>query len=1024
MRYRTLGDGLDDERVVRVFVSSTFKDFEDERKILASVVFPQLREMFADRGISIVAIDLRWGLTNEVIEQQGLIDACLREIDFCSDFFGMLGARRGTLVGKDDILGSRVLKQHRIQVSANQAMSITELEFELGCFDRGRRRVDYSILFISERFDLGDSDNELLHKRVEDAGYKANRYGSIEAFSLLAFESLSSVVDARFPNCAASEDPGVRAQRKTLKQHLSGYISGNAIEQELLKRLKSKRDIFIKGDKGAGKSALFSQCVKWLSANGFDVFYYYCNTGFCVSEIDVFLEIEAYLSDRFQCEIRCSPYADYTEHVGLISEFLKSASVDAGLCLAVDAVEQLKTSRNVWMALKSLCESCPWAFCLGTGTESCGVIGDQLVMNGLERSQVEAFLESGFALCGKTMEYETLAEILDCPLYRNPIMLKGLFSELIIEPNNDQLGTCVRRLCRIGTMQELALLVVERVEGLVARFAFDDVSVRGILALISCSHYGVTEDELLRITAAPTLAWILVKNAFEYYLISFDGRYRFNHQLVEEEMGKLVSPSQRSELVKAALSEYGAKPFSDIRWCELSNWAFLSNSKAVLANVLLDARVALALLRLDRDALTVYLGSFAADESFLLELVVEGKVIERFDVANLVDFGQELLRAGCFSTCVKLCNLYLAKNGEESRLLALIARAIYKKGDYSNAFAAFERALAATRLQEGPASLPMARLLLQKSIAEKSRGGFRKARDDAREAVTVYRAHGYRGYESNWAKVFYAGLKAVLGQEDCLHDLKTALRSQAAASGEKSYAFCRLLCYSWQCLASSGDLIGADAMTQASLDGIHRATGNSPDYAWALANRSAVLAMMGKYEESRSCSLESQKINDMTSNDGRHIYSLTAYNNELVLGYLEDSETDREAALRNALQRFAPIYEVALSMHHEEHPYVLNLIANKELMCLDADPHHDGSRLLDVSEHLKAVLGQDNPDSSFLALCATRRHAQRMPIGNQKPYPFAKLDDVSAKIAAGKESGRLRLALNNGAALYLVPSFR
>lgn len=52
-------------RVVRVFVSSTFRDMQAERDELVERTFPQLRKLCESRGVTWGEVDLRWGLTDE-----------------------------------------------------------------------------------------------------------------------------------------------------------------------------------------------------------------------------------------------------------------------------------------------------------------------------------------------------------------------------------------------------------------------------------------------------------------------------------------------------------------------------------------------------------------------------------------------------------------------------------------------------------------------------------------------------------------------------------------------------------------------------------------------------------------------------------------------------------------------------------------------------------------------------------------------------------------------------------------------
>ena len=44
-------DSQPKERLIRVFVSSTFRDMQDEREVLVKRVFPELRKLCDERGV-------------------------------------------------------------------------------------------------------------------------------------------------------------------------------------------------------------------------------------------------------------------------------------------------------------------------------------------------------------------------------------------------------------------------------------------------------------------------------------------------------------------------------------------------------------------------------------------------------------------------------------------------------------------------------------------------------------------------------------------------------------------------------------------------------------------------------------------------------------------------------------------------------------------------------------------------------------------------------------------------------------
>lgn len=88
-------------RIFRLFISSTFEDFRDERECLQLQVFPALAELCRSLGAVFQPIDLRWGVSDEAGYDHRTLEICLTEIDRClaqtvrPNFLVMLGARYG-----------------------------------------------------------------------------------------------------------------------------------------------------------------------------------------------------------------------------------------------------------------------------------------------------------------------------------------------------------------------------------------------------------------------------------------------------------------------------------------------------------------------------------------------------------------------------------------------------------------------------------------------------------------------------------------------------------------------------------------------------------------------------------------------------------------------------------------------------------------------------------------------------------------------------------------------------------------
>src|SRR6478609_8430237 len=67
-----------EETEIRVFVSSTFRDMQEEREQLMRRVAPQLRHMASERGVALSLIDLRWGIPPEQAERGRVVPICFR----------------------------------------------------------------------------------------------------------------------------------------------------------------------------------------------------------------------------------------------------------------------------------------------------------------------------------------------------------------------------------------------------------------------------------------------------------------------------------------------------------------------------------------------------------------------------------------------------------------------------------------------------------------------------------------------------------------------------------------------------------------------------------------------------------------------------------------------------------------------------------------------------------------------------------------------------------------------------------
>ena len=114
-------------RSIRIFVSSTFRDMMEERNALMTHSWPELRRFCRERKVELVEVDLRWGIAEEQSSRKETLKLCLDEIRACRPYFiGLLGERYGWVPGDDAFTAD--LKEEQPWLKDLLGKSVTELE--------------------------------------------------------------------------------------------------------------------------------------------------------------------------------------------------------------------------------------------------------------------------------------------------------------------------------------------------------------------------------------------------------------------------------------------------------------------------------------------------------------------------------------------------------------------------------------------------------------------------------------------------------------------------------------------------------------------------------------------------------------------------------------------------------------------------------------------------------------------------------------------------------------------------------
>jgi len=263
-----------ESREIRVFLSSTFRDFMQERDLLVKQVFPALRRRARERGVELVDVDLRWGITQEQSEQGQVIGICLAEIERCRPYFiGMLGERYGWTPAVDDYPAEVLEREPWLQQHRGGA-SVTELEILHGVLNDPEMTGRAFFYFRDPAWSEAQSESGYVCETAQEAARLAELKQRIPSSSFPVVEPLANpqaiaerietdiweLIEEQFPDLDQAD-----ALEKEARKHASYRQSrlGIYLGQEYVDHLEAlvhggEQKILITGESGSGKSALIA----------------------------------------------------------------------------------------------------------------------------------------------------------------------------------------------------------------------------------------------------------------------------------------------------------------------------------------------------------------------------------------------------------------------------------------------------------------------------------------------------------------------------------------------------------------------------------------------------------------------------------------------------------------------------------------------------------------------------------------------------------------------------------------------
>ena len=607
---------VNESKSIRIFISSTFIDMQDEREELVKRVFPQLRRICEERGVTWGEVDLRWGITDEQRSEGKVLPICLAEINNCRPYFiGILGERYGWIpegIEPSLIEEEPWLKEHL-------SHSVTELEIVHGVLNNPDM-ADHALFYFRDPsyidtlpdekrslYKEGPTSQELdqfgeeeacrraqdrkaklaaLKDRIRESGFpRTECYKDSRELGEIVEKDLRSLTDRLFPE---AQVPDLLASEALLheayaRSRFAGYVPRRDYEQQLENNVRSNGPpLVILGESGIGKSALMANWATSYKGPEPLIMHFIGAASESSDWAAMVRRIMGELMKAFKIEAEIPSRED--ELPLSFENLLRIASTKGKAIILIDALDQLEERpgaldliwlpfvipENIRLVLSTL-PGIPQVKLEERGWPT-------LTLESLEEEEKREIIRQYLSLYTKALTSSQMATLASAPQTDNPLFLLALLEELRVHGVQDTLEERISHYLGAKDPRELYSLILERYE---ADYDRDrPFLVRDSMCLIWAARRGLSESELADLLGSddepmPIAYWSPLYVNARQSLCSRSGLVGFFHRYMRDAVERRYLPSDEEKIKRhRQLAEYFlARPISPRKVEELP-WEF------------------------------------------------------------------------------------------------------------------------------------------------------------------------------------------------------------------------------------------------------------------------------------------------------------------------------------------------------------------------------------------------------------------------------------------------------------------
>ena len=543
-------------RIIRVFISSTFRDMNAERDYLITKVFPRLQVEAAKRDVIIIPLDLRWGVTEEESKTGKVIEICLQEIENSHPFFiGLIGERYGWCPSKSELLKNEILQERWgewLEKDFAAGLSVTEIEMQYGVL-RSKEPVN-AHFYLKKKSEKSNFYKDFIaqlsrgnHDKLERLKQQIRRNGRYPVFEYATPEELGQQVEQtflkllekNFPNQALTK---LEKERLTQKAFLHSRTTTYIPTEEYFIALDTFANSYehnyfvVVGESGMGKSALIANWLLHHKKIENAVIYHSLSNGSMQAD---YKQILRYLCDEIMDMFHISTStAVYEQEDNDLTKKLEDLFVrifDKGSVLIIlDGINQLADIDNAKLLnwLPSPTKNIKLLFTTTSDDPTYDILKtkqcQELLLLPLNDDQRTQLIIEYLSRYRKKLLPAQVHKIAHHQICQNTHVLQTLLNELVAFGSHELLDKRIDYFLQVTSNEEFFRRVICRYEE-----DFGKTFCKQILSLIAFSRQGLSELEILKITQIPPLQWSQFYCAFQTHLSHRNELLWFSHQQMQ-----------------------------------------------------------------------------------------------------------------------------------------------------------------------------------------------------------------------------------------------------------------------------------------------------------------------------------------------------------------------------------------------------------------------------------------------------------------------------------------------------------